>query len=306
MAVHTIENEELIVQVSDHGGELVSIVKKSIGKEYLWNANPVWWNRHAPVLFPFVGGLKNKTYRYGGKDYTLLQHGFARDKEFMFVSNNGTEIWHRLLPDEATRAVYPFEFELETGVRLFHNQVIILWRVQNHSVTENMYFSIGGHPAFLCPLSGETSDRCEILFEGVPLLNTRMLEGGLAAKGLTQLELEKKEIGGKTYGAVKIDEHLFDMDAYVIEGHQTREVALAGADGKIYLAVKFDAPLFGVWAPSSTTNPSGTKIAPFVCIEPWYGRCDSVDFSGTLEEKEYINKLLPGQVFNKNYHICIY
>ena len=245
-----------------------------------------------------MGGLKDKTYRYGGREYTLGQHGFARDKEFELVSNSGTEIWHRLLPDESTRAVYPFEFELETGIRLFRNQVVVLWRVQNHSETENMYFSIGGHPAFLCPLKDEKREDCEILFEGVPLLNTRMLEGGLAAKKLSQLELNKREIAGKTYGAVKVSEHLFDCDAYVVEGHQTREVALAGADGKIYLAVKFDAPLFGVWAPKGT--------APFVCIEPWYGRCDSVDFDGTLKEKEYINELMPGQVFSKNYHICIY
>ena len=71
-----------------------------------------------------MGGLKDKTYRYGGREYTLGQHGFARDKEFELVSNSGTEIWHRLLSDESTRAVYPFEFELETGIRLFRNQVV--------------------------------------------------------------------------------------------------------------------------------------------------------------------------------------
>ncbi|MDE6873804.1 MAG: aldose 1-epimerase family protein [Lachnospiraceae bacterium] len=299
MAIHTVENEELKVQVSDHGGELVSIVRKADGQEYLWNADPAFWNRHAPVLFPFVGGLRDKTYRYQGKSYSLGQHGFARDMEFELVSNSGTEIWHRLVPTKETRANYPFEFELETGLRLFRNQVVVLWRVQNKSKTEDMYFSIGGHPAFLCPVGGR-GKRCdyEILFEGVSIVNTRMLAGGLAMTGLEQLELEKKEIGGKTYGAVKVDEHLFDRDAYVIEGHQTREVALADPNGKIYLAVKFDAPLFGVWAPRGN--------APFVCIEPWYGRCDSVDFAGTLEEKAYINTLEPGQVFSKNYHICIY
>lgn len=299
MALHTIENEELKVQVSDHGGELVSIVKKATGQEYLWNADPAFWSRHAPVLFPFVGGLKNKTYRYQGKDYTLGQHGFARDMDFELVSNNGTEIWHRLVPNEATKAVYPFDFELETGFRLFRNQVVVLWRVQNASRTERMYFSIGGHPAFLCPLDGKGKrEEYEILFEGVSIVNTRMLEGGLAATGLEQLEFQKKEIGGKHYGSLRVTEHLFDRDAYIIEGHQTREVALAKPDGQIYLSVKFDAPLFGVWAPKGS--------APFVCIEPWYGRCDGVDFAGSLEEKPYINALEPGQVFSKNYHICVY
>lgn len=297
MAIHTLENEQLKIQVSDHGGELVSLVKKATGQEYLWNGDPAFWNRHAPVLFPFVGGLKDKTYRYQGKEYHLGQHGFARDMEFTMVSKSDTEIWHRLVPNEATREVYPFDFVLETGFRLFQNQVIVLWRVKNPS-GQTMYFSIGGHPAFLCPLDEGVRPDYELLFEGVSIVNTRMLDGGLAENGMEQLEFEKKEIGGKNYGSIKVTEHLFDRDAYIIEGHQTREVALAKPDGSIYLAVKFDAPLFGVWAPKGN--------APFVCIEPWYGRCDSVDFEGALEEKPFINRLEPGQVFNKNYHICVY
>lgn len=317
MAIHTIENEKLKIQVSDHGGELVSIIKKETGQEYIWNADAAYWGRHAPVLFPIVGGLKNKTYRYNEREYILGQHGFARDMEFELASKTECEIWHRLCSDESTKAVYPFDFELETGFRLFQNQVIVLWRVQNRSKKE-MYFSIGGHPAFFCPpvtseensqccSKNQTADtfanssqkaKCEILFEGVSVLNTRMLENGLAAVNLEQLKLEKKIIDGKQYGGIFVTEDLFDRDAYIIEEHQTREVALAGTDGKIFLAVKFDAPLFGVWAPK--------KNAPFVCIEPWYGRCDSVDADQQLKNKAYINHLEPGQIFNKNYHICIY
>ncbi len=308
MAVHTIENEKLKIQVSDHGGELISIIKKETGQEYIWNADAAYWGRHAPVLFPIVGGLKNKTYRYNKKEYILGQHGFARDMEFELASKAECEIWHRLCSNESTKEVYPFDFELETGFRLFQNQVIALWRVQNRS-TKEMYFSIGGHPAFFCPpVIKEESDpgfdcckqrtKCEILFEGVSVLNTRMLENGLAAANLEQLKLEKKIVDGKQYGGIFVTEDLFDRDAYIIEEHQTREVALAGPDGKIFLAVKFDAPLFGLWAPK--------KNAPFVCIEPWYGRCDGVDADQIFENKAYINRLEPGQVFNKNYHICIY
>ncbi len=308
MAVHTIENEKLKIQVSDHGGELISIIKKETGQEYIWNADAAYWGRHAPVLFPIVGGLKNKTYRYNKKEYILGQHGFARDMEFELASKAECEIWHRLCSNESTKEVYPFDFELETGFRLFQNQVIALWRVQNRS-TKEMYFSIGGHPAFFCPpVIKEESDpgfdcckqrtKCEILFEGVSVLNTRMLENGLAAANLEQLKLEKKIVDGKQYGGIFVTEDLFDRDAYIIEEHQTREVALAGPDGKFFLAVKFDAPLFGLWAPK--------KNAPFVCIEPWYGRCDGVDADQIFENKAYINRLEPGQVFNKNYHICIY
>lgn len=297
MAIRTLENEEIKIQVSDHGGELVSLVKKSTGEEYIWNADPAFWGRHAPVLFPIVGGVKDKKYTVAGKEYSLGQHGFARDMEFEFVSQSETEIWHRLVANEETKKIYPFDFELETGFRLFRNQVVVLWRVKNLG-KENMYFSIGAHPAFNCPMKeGEKRSDYELLFEGVSILNVRMLDGGLAETKLEQLELTKKPFGMKNYGTVKIADDLFDRDAYIVENHQTREVALARPDGSIYVSVKFDAPLFGVW--------SAKNVAPFVCIEPWYGRADAVDSDGDFTKKPYINELEPGQVFSKNYHICI-
>lgn len=297
MAIHTLENEELRIQVSDHGGELVSIIKKATGQEYLWNADPAYWGRHAPILFPLVGGVKENVYRYRDMEYHLGQHGFARDMEFTLISKTENEIWHRLTATEETKKKYPFDFILETGFRLFRNQVIVLWKVKNPA-KEELYFSIGGHPAFLCPLDGGKRSDYKLLFEGVSIVNTRMLTNGLANPNLEQLELTRQEIDKKSYGAVTITEQLFDRDAYVIEGHQTREAALARPDGSIYLSVKFDAPLFGVWSPKGN--------APFVCIEPWYGRCDSIDFAGSFEEKAFMNKLEAGREFSKNYHICIY
>lgn len=92
---------------------------------------------------------------------------------------------------------------------------------------------------------------------------------------------------------------LFDDDALIIENNQAHKVSLCNQEGEPYLTVSFDAPLFGLWSPAK-------KNAPFVCIEPWYGRCDGVDADQVLENKAYINRLEPGQVFNKNYHICIY
>ena len=84
MAVHTIENEKLKIQVSDHGGELISIIKKETGQEYIWNADAAYWGRHAPVLFPIVGGLKNKTYRV---DLSGIDHKLSRTRDFVSVAN---------------------------------------------------------------------------------------------------------------------------------------------------------------------------------------------------------------------------
>lgn len=100
-------------------------------------------------------------------------------------------------------------------------------------------------------------------------------------------------------GYVPIAENMFDNDALIIEKNQAHQVSLCDPNKQPYLTVTFDAPLFGVWSPDK-------KHAPFVCIEPWYGRCDKKSFNGTLEEREYSNSLLPGEVFEKKFSVRIY
>ncbi|MEE0387882.1 MAG: aldose 1-epimerase family protein, partial [Phocaeicola vulgatus] len=41
------------------------------------------------------------------------------------------------------------------------------------------------------------------------------------------------------------------------------------------------------------------------CIEPWYGRCDSVGYSGELKDREWIQKLEPKETFDVEYKIII-
>ena len=85
----------------------------------------------------------------------------------------------------------------------------------------------------------------------------------------------------------------------LIEKNQSHQVSLCDPQKQPYLTVTFDAPLFGVWSPDK-------KQAPFVCIEPWYGRCDKKSFTGTLEEREYGNSLCPGDVFEKQFGVRIH
>ena len=112
-AIRTIENEQLKVCVSDQGAELCSIYDKKAGREVIWTADPAYWNRHAPVLFPFVGKVTGGFYTYEGQKYPMGQHGFARDREFLFLNGDSSTIRHRLISDEESRKVYPFDFELE-------------------------------------------------------------------------------------------------------------------------------------------------------------------------------------------------
>ena len=157
-----LENEELYVEINSVGAELSRIKNKKNDKEYLWNADEKYWKRHSPVLFPFVGSLKDKKYKYDGKEYFMGQHGFARDMEFQLLTSKSDEIWFVLNASDETIAKYPFIFSLEIGYKLEKNNIKVMWKVKNND-TKEMYFSIGAHPAFYCPINdGEEQSQCYI------------------------------------------------------------------------------------------------------------------------------------------------
>ena len=284
-----LENDNLKVTINHFGAELCSMIKKETGVEYMWNADEKFWKRSAPVLFPFVGSLKNGEFLYEGKSYPMGQHGFARDMEFSLVSNNGTEAWFSLSSDETTYEKYPFAFTLELGYLLKNSTLRVIWKVINED-DKQMYFSIGGHPAFMCPLNGK-GKQTDYFIEfdtNKDLKYSKLSNNGLVYK--------KDNILAVNGGKMQVTENLFDEDALVVEGNQAHRISLCKPDGTPYLTVIFDAPLFGLWSPAK-------KNAPFICIEPWYGRCDSEAFSGTLAEREYGHSLRSHEGFEAAFEI---
>ena len=152
-----LSNSELQIMVSADGAELCSL--QCNGKEYLWQADPAYWNRHSPVLFPIVGRVWDNTYRCCGETYSLGQHGFARDMKFQLVSMKDDEVWYRLTDNEETHKKYPYSFCLEIGYRIKQKKVHVMWRVKNTDKGD-MYFQIGAHPAFYFPgYDADTKER---------------------------------------------------------------------------------------------------------------------------------------------------
>lgn len=292
MSEYTLTNAILTAKFRSRGGEMISLVKNETAREYLWNGDPSHWRFSSPVLFPFVGKTKNCTYSYDGQIYSMKQHGFAREMEFQLKSQSETEIWFSLPSTPDLKENYPFSFVLELGYQLREGSVRVTWRVINKD-TKTMYFSIGGHPAFSCPPNpSQERSSCYLGFSTEKeYLKYRLIHPsqGLVEKPAYQLSLEN--------GMHPIEPSMFDKDALIFEGNQVQEVYLADAHKKPYLSIRFDAPLFGLWSPS--------RKAPFVCIEPWYGRCDAVDFEGTLEEREWGNRLEAGGCFERGYRIDI-
>jgi len=292
MSLRKIAANGITITVQDQGAELVSLKNTATGREYMWEANPKYWGKTSPILFPFVGGLKNNSYKYHGKEFQMSKHGFAREMEFALISQDENSIWFELTSNEETMKNYPFAFKLVQGYEVLNGTVKVLWKVYNKN-EETMYFSLGGHPAFACPPdSSQKQTDCYIRFdlEQNEVVSTQITPEGLLGPVKTSYPLMN--------GSMKITEDLFDEDALVIENNQTKTVELVDPNGNSYLRVSFDAPLFGIWSPAKIQ-------APFICIEPWYGRCDATDFKGSLEDREWGNKLLPGEVFEAEYTIEI-
>lgn len=290
MALFQISNDKITIQVDSMGAELKSLKDVATGREYMWHADPQYWKRTSPVLFPLVGGLRGGVYRLEGREYSMGQHGFARDMEFKLKSQVANEIWFTLESNEETLRRYPYPFLLELGYELQEKSVVVKWSVKNPA-GERMYFSIGGHPAFLCPIEeGTKQTDYRIRLDAGEQVAVSMLRQGLVSGETEDVKLD--------HGEIPVTDTLFDNDALVIEHDQAHCVALVKPDGAPYLTVTFDAPLFGIWSPPK-------KQAPFICIEPWYGRCDRADFDGEWTQREWGQQLEPGMTFRTEYRITI-
>ena len=337
----TLKNTALTLNISLHGAELTSI-RDSFGREFLWQADPAFWKRHSPVLFPIVGSLWDKHFRVNGREYEMGQHGFARDMDFRLVSEREDEMWFELKSSPETLAKYPYKFTLRIGYRLEANKIHVMWEVSGDD-SQTMWFQIGAHPAFYLPRfvyggsaacasdssrhsdpesgapnlaassafssgaagsgadsdSGRASRGCFRLYgrgaEGVvPLESFRYIK--VSEKQCTDIsDVQELNTPG---GVMPLDDHTFDIGAYIIGDSQVCRVDLVSTTGLRCVSLEFDTPLVGLWAPSA-------KDVPFVCIEPWYGRCDRVGFTGEFSERDCVNSLSPGQVFRASYTITV-
>ncbi|MCI7461778.1 MAG: aldose 1-epimerase family protein [Bacteroides sp.] len=440
----TLKNTALTLNISLHGAELTSI-RDSFGREFLWQADPAFWKRHSPVLFPIVGSLWDKHFRVNGREYEMGQHGFARDMDFRLVSEREDEMWFELKSSPETLAKYPYKFTLRIGYRLEANKIHVMWEVSGDD-SQTMWFQIGAHPAFYLPrfvyggsaacasdssrhsdpesgapnlaassaassctsgsevlvlksssqgsgcvfsdgsasgsgaagsgadsdsgfsVSGLDAGSCDSGLDSaigsasgsgaagsgadsdfgfsVSGLDAGYYDSGLdsaigsasgsgsagsgadsdfgragrgcfrlygrGAEGVVPLEsfryikvsekqctdisdVQELDTPG---GVMPLDDHTFDIGAYIIGDSQVCRVDLVSTTGLRCVSLEFDTPLVGLWAPSA-------KDVPFVCIEPWYGRCDRVGFTGEFSERDCVNSLSPGQVFRASYTITV-
>ena len=282
--LYTIKNEFLSVSANDQGAELYSVL--CADTELLWQGDPQWWTGRAPILFPVIGKLRGASYLHEGKQYMLQQtHGFARRSKFTLVNRSEDAITFALCDNEQTRGVYPFEFELLATYKLQGCSLYNGFKVINKSDTD-MYFSIGGHPAFNCPLfQGETFEDYEIVFNENETAGTHTVTKDF-------LVLDETEPFFNHSNQIALNHEIFHKyETLVFSNLKSTSAALRSRKTGASITIEFTGfPYFGVWQPPG---------APFVCLEPWQGIDDSPVSSDNLCDKKGIMRLA-----SKSEHTC--
>jgi len=281
-----IGNEMLKIAVKAAGAEMTSLNYQ--GTEYLWNGDKTYWGRHAPILFPIVGRLRDHKTIIDGKEYEMGQHGFARDCEFEVVSSASTAICYLLKQNEETLKKYPYHFELYVFYEVIENIVKVTYRVVNKD-EKTMFFSIGAHPAFCWPLAeNESFEDYEIKFSEKETVNRISVEDGYVYE-TNEPVLENED-------TIALSKKVFDVDTLIFNNLKSNKVTFQSKKSQKSVSLHFDGfPYLGIW--------SRRDDAPFLCLEPWYGVADTKDSKGIFEEKVGINKLAPNEEFECSYVI---
>ena len=284
--LYTIKNDRLEISADTFGAELHSV--RFDGKEYLWQCG-VAWKRWAPILFPFICSPKDRAYTAKGKAYKMKgNHGFARDMEFAFKGQSENSLSFVLTENEESLAQYPYKFSLEVRYTISGSCL----RVENFVTNtggEDMYFYLGAHPAFNCPLNdGDSFDDHYVEFDEDEHITQKI--------GGEEVVLVEK---GRTLDMTRA---LFDNDSIPLEFPNSKAISLRSKKGGSYVRLEYPvSDCITVW------SPTGDDRAEFVCLEPWTSVPTFYDDEfEAIEDKPHALKLAAGETYRYYYDIKLF
>ena len=270
----TIGTSDLVVAIDSRGAELGSI--RLGGTELLWQRGEVW-GYSAPVLFPIISKLPGDELLHDGERYPIKSHGVARISEFELESSTQDSASFVLRSTEATRAAYPFDFELHITFTVAGNQLAVAHRVVN-SGSEPLPFLLGAHPAFLWPLPGAVEGADHIVSWQTGGRTMRQAVNGLLPDRFDSPAVD---------GAIVLDRSQFALDAMLFDDLVPRAVTYT-AEGAPSITMHFgDFGRFGIWSKAAGGD--------FVCLEPWSGYPAAADFDGDIVDLPEAEVLAVGE-----------
>jgi galactose mutarotase-like enzyme len=284
MDQHIITGGGLTATINAQGAELSSL-KDASGRDYIWPAAPPW-QRHAPILFPIVGRLKDDTLLHDGKSYRMTQHGFARDRTFTWVEHGPAACRLTLADDDASRAIYPFAFRLDVLYALDETGLTITFVVANPADV-TLHASVGAHPAFRWPLrEGVPKEAHRLVFETEEPDPVRGVIGGLLTPPNAPLPMQGRVL------PLTVD--MFAADALILDPPRSTSVTFEAPGGPAIRVSWEGCPQLGLWS-----RPD----ADLLCIEPWRGTGSPPDFSGDFAEKPNLAHIPPGGEIRASHRI---
>jgi galactose mutarotase-like enzyme len=285
--IHTIAAGGITAAIKADGAELCSL-QTADGLELLWQAGPAW-PRHAPLLFPIVGRLKDDVLHHQGKTYPMTQHGFARDLRFEWRDRSTQSCTLVLTDSDAIQARYPFAFRLTVSYRVDATSLDTTIEIANPGEAM-LPASFGAHPAFNWPLSPDLAkESYRLIFPQAEPAPIRRLTGGLM-----RAQTEPSPIAGMV---LPLSERLFADDAVILDHPVSSSVRYVGECGPSLEIAWEGFRELGIWS-----KPSG---APFLCIEPWRGYASPVDFGGEFADKPGLMQIAPGAVETLRYRVTV-
>ncbi|MDH6367744.1 MULTISPECIES: aldose 1-epimerase family protein [unclassified Breznakia] len=281
-----LENKEIILDLTEKGGEMTALTLKSNNVQYLWQGDDAFWSGKNPSLFPQVGNTYTNSYEINGKTYAMKNHGFIRNSELTCISSNEYSATFQLLSNDDTLAVYPFAFDYRITYTIEGSKVKISYDIKNIGDSA-MPFGFGLHPGFNCPLEqDETFSDYSIVFDHEEQLEQIHFDPNKETPHYsTSLTIKDLPLRYKT---------IMDAATLIYKGMKSEYVTLQGPKHAVRLSIQ-PFPLFAIWTPSEN--------APFVCLEPWYSHGDFEKVDVPFEKRDGTIILKPNDTFHTSYSI---
>lgn len=278
-----IKNEILSCDINEIGAEIKSLKKGDT--EYIWCADPKFWGKSAPVLFPCIGSSKDNKYTLNGKTYPMKKHGFLIGNTFTVEEKTDSSVTLLYTHNDETLKVYPYQFEFRAVFTLIGSSLKVEYRV-NNLTDDTMYFSVGAHEAYATPGGVEDYD---LVFPYKEDLDAILLEGPLVIDDTTTF--------AKNVDCFSIYEKYFEIDTLIFRKLKSKEVVLRNRKTERTVKVEYpDCDYIAFW------HEPG---AEFLCIEPWTSLTANANGDHDIKKKEGIISLKARGVYNNTHIITI-
>lgn len=286
--IYSIENEFLKVSVDSKGAQLMSVLSKKTGTEYIWQGDPAYWTGRAYNLFPFIGRMYEGVFTYEGKSYPSRAHGLARYYEFTLEEQTENSLTFLFTDSEETKKEYPFAFAYRVRFILNGNALTTNYSAINKD-TREMLCAFGGHPGINVPFGKGAFEDYYLDFGKATDARRQLLGEG-------DLFMADKAVPYPLVDGTKLplQHNLFDHDAIILE-NSSGEVSIRSDKESRFVTMKYDEyPFIGFWHACRTD-------APYVCLEPW-SALPAIDGKIVeLETKPHMIKIAPNDTASKSF-----